>query len=137
MKLKIATSIVLAAFSAAPAFAQHPTPAAKKNTPQTDSTIAALVGTWEGNVYSDHGEMALKMTFTKSPTLGVTVSIMGNGQDFVDAAPTNLKVEGTSASWTVGMMQTACKGTAELIAGTLKGGFDCGGMGVNYVAKKK
>ena len=119
MRLAMQLLGIAALVLAAPALAQHPTqPPAQKNTPQTDSTIAALLGNWEGSVYSDHApEMLLKLTFSKAPALGVAMSIGANGQDFVDAAPTNLKVAGTSAVWTVGMMQTACKGTAELIGG--------------------
>lgn len=139
MKRLITAAVAIALLTSSTAFAQHPTQhPTPKNTPQTDSTIAALVGTWEGSVYSDHApESSLKMVFVKSPALGVTVSIVSNGQEFVDASATEFKVEGTSATWKQGLMQTSCKATAELIAGALKGGFDCGHGGVTYLAKKK
>jgi hypothetical protein len=139
MKRYLAPALVLSLLCAPAAFAQHPTQQpAPKNSPQTDSTIAALVGTWEGSVYSDHAsDVALKMVFTKTPALGVVVSIMSNGTEHVDAPATELKVEGTSVTWKQGLMQTSCKGTATLIGGDLKGGFDCGMGGVTYLAKKK
>ncbi|MBC8088606.1 MAG: hypothetical protein H7Z40_15185 [Phycisphaerae bacterium] len=135
MKRYITFAVAMAFTGAASASAQHPTP---KNSPQTDSTITALVGTWEGSVYSDHApESALKMTFTKGAELSVIVSILSSGQEFVDGAATELKVEGTGLTWKQGLMQTSCKVSAVLIAGALKGGFDCGHGGVTFLARKK
>lgn len=134
-----APALAIALLGASPSFAQHPIqqPTSKKF-PQTDSTITALLGTWEGSVYSDHApESALKMTFTKSPEFGVVVSVISSGQEFVDAAATEMKVDGTSLTWKQGLMQTSCKVSALLIAGALKGSFDCGQGGATYLAKKK
>jgi hypothetical protein len=138
MKRFFASAFVFAFVGASSALAQHPTQHPTKNSPLSDSTIAALVGAWEGSVYSDHApESALKMKFTKSPTFGITVSIVSGGNEFVDGAATDLKVDGTSLTWKQGLMQTECKGSAELIAGSLKGAFDCGHGGVTFLAKKK
>ena len=107
--------------------------------PTSDSLSARLVGNWEGSVYSDHApESALKLTFARGAALKVTVSIVSNGQEFVTSEATELKVDGNSVSWSVGLMQQACKGTGVLIADVLKGDFTCGEMGgITYLAKKK
>lgn len=133
---KLLLTTAFAFFSAATAGAQQAAP--QKNSPQSDSTITALVGKWEGSVYSDHApESVLKMTFSKSPAFGVVVSIVSGGQEFVDGAATELIVDGTAVMWKQGLMQVSCKANAVLIAGSLKGGFDCGHGGVTFLAKKK
>ena len=132
----IAPTILLSALLAMPTFAQLP--GAKPNA-KSDSTIAQLVGNWEGSVYSDHApESALKLTFARGTAFTVTISIMSSGQEFVTGEATELKVDGNSVSWNVGLMQQACKGSGVLIAAALKGDFTCGEMaGITYLARKK
>jgi len=98
-----------------------------------------LVGSWEGAVYSDHApESLLKFTFANGTAFKVTISITSNGQEFVTGEATDLKVDGNSIAWNVGLMQQSCKGTGVLIAGALKGDFTCGEMGgITCLAKKK
>lgn len=135
MKRFIPLALGLSLFSATSALAQHPTP---KVSPQADSTITALMGTWEGSVFSDHApETALKMIFTKSPEFGVAVSIRSGSQEFADGPATDMKVDGNGANWNQGLMQTTCKASAQLIAGALKGEFNCGAGSVTFLAKKK
>lgn len=134
------TKLLLAAaftvFSATTASAQSSAP--PKNSPQSDSTISAVVGTWEGSVYSDHvAESAIRLTFSNSPAFGVVVSIVSNGQQFVDGVATELTVDGTAVMWRQGLMGVSCKANAVLIAGSLKGGFDCGQGGATFLVKKK
>lgn len=135
MKRFITVAIVAALLSSSQAHTQQAT---AKPSPQTDSTVTALVGTWEGSVYTDHApEMALKITFTKGHALGATVSITSGGTEYVDGESTELKVDGTAIAWKQGLMQTSCKANAVLISGALKGTFDCGGGGATFLAKKK
>lgn len=133
---RIATAFFLSALLASPVFAQHP---GAKPDAKSDSTIMQLVGNWEGSVYSDHApESALKLTFTRGTTFKVNVSIVSNGQEFVTAESTDLKVDGSSVSWSLGLMEQSCKGTVLLLAGALKGDFTCGEHGgITYLAKKK
>ncbi|MEO7997232.1 MAG: hypothetical protein ABI852_07280 [Gemmatimonadaceae bacterium] len=128
--LAIAASAVLAT----PVFAQNAKADAK-----SDSTMRALVGLWEGGVYSDHApESTLKMTFSKGAAFKVVVSIVSNGQDFVTGEASDLKIDGNSVTWTQGLMQQSCSASGVLIAGALKGEFTCGEHGgVTFLAKKK
>lgn len=128
--------LFLSALFATPVLAQHP---GAKPDAKTDSTMRALIGTWEGGVFSDHApESALKMTFSKGADFKVVVSIVSNGQEFVTGEATELKVDGNSISWTQGLMQQHCKGSGILISGALKGDFTCGEHGgITYLAKKK
>ncbi|MEO7360687.1 MAG: hypothetical protein ABI120_10180 [Gemmatimonadaceae bacterium] len=132
MRRTLAPTILLSTLFATPAFAQKPDA-------KSDSTIAQLTGHWEGSVYSDHApESALKLTFARGTAFKVTVSIVSNGQEFVTAESTDLKVDGNSVSWSLGLMEQSCKGTGVLIAGALKGDFACGEHGgITYLAKKK
>lgn len=118
------------------AHAQHP---GSKPDAKSDSTMTALLGTWEGSVYSDHApESLLKMKFSKGAAFKVVVSIVSNGQDFVTGDATALKVDGNSVSWTQGLMQQSCNASGVLIAGAFKGEFTCGEHGgVTFLAKKK
>ena len=136
MRRIIAPAILLSALLTAPALAQHP---GAKSDAKSDSTMAQLLGSWEGSVYSDHApESALKLTFARGTAFKIAVSIVSNGQEFVTGEATDFKVDGNSVSWNVGLMQQACKGTGVLIAGALKGDFTCGDMGgITYLAKKK
>lgn len=135
MRRTTATTAILSALLASPALAQHPT---AKPDAKSDSTITQLAGSWEGSVYSDHApESALKLTFVRGAALKVTVSIVSNGQEFVTRESTDLKVDGNSVSWSLGLMEQSCKGTGLLIAGALKGDFTCGEHGITYLAKKK
>lgn len=136
MRPTIATALILSALLSSPAFAQHP---GAKPDAKSDSTITQLIGSWEGSVYSDHApESALKLTFARATVFKVTVSIVSSGQEFVTAESTDLKVDGNSVSWSLGLMEQSCQGTGVLIAGTLKGDFTCGEHGgITYLAKKK
>ncbi|MEP6834583.1 MAG: hypothetical protein ABJB74_14405 [Gemmatimonas sp.] len=131
-----ASTILLSALIASPAFAQD---SGVKPVAKSDSTITQLIGTWDGSVYSDHApESVLKLTFARGKTFNVTVSIVSNGQEFVTSESTDLKVDGNSVSWNLGLMEQSCKGTGVLIAGALKGDFTCGAIGgITYLAKKK
>ena len=136
MRRIIAPTILLSALLATPAFAQHP---GAKPDAKSDSTIAQLIGNWEGSVYSDHApESALKLTFARGTAFKVTVSILSSGQEFVTGTSADLKVDGNSVTWSLGLMEQSCKGSGVLIAGALKGDFTCGEHGgITYLARKK
>ena len=139
MKRQFAFALLFAVGSASTALAQAPAKSpSMKPSPQSDSTMTALIGSWEGSVYSDHApESTMKMTFTKSPAFGVVVSIVSSGQEFVDGPSTELKVDGTAVMWKQSLMQTQCKAEAVLLDGNLKGGIDCGHGGITFLAKRK
>lgn len=136
MRRITAFALTLSALFATPLMAQHP---GTKPDAKSDSTMTALLGTWEGGVYSDHApESLLKMTFSKGAAFKVVVSIVSNGQDFVTGEATALRIDGNSVSWTQGLMQQSCNASGVLIAGAFKGEFTCGEHGgVTFLAKKK
>lgn len=132
----IAAAFSLLTFAATPVFAQS---GDVKKAAAGDSTSKSLLGTWEGTIVTDHApESLVRLTFGRADGLTLNISILSNGQEWVTEAPANIRIDGNSVTWNLGIMTHSCRGTALVIAGALKGDLTCIDVGAaTFTARKK
>jgi len=105
----------LALAAALPAAAQVPVPKVDRS---------PLLGVWEGAYKSDHGSGGLRLVITRDTAWKATLASAPEStipESYVD----ELRVEGTSISWTQSLMGATCAATAELEGSALKGEISC------------
>ena len=106
--------------------------------PATDSITTALVGTWEGTYQSDHGSGAFTMKLGHDSVWTASMEMsMPDGSGTIPTKVNNFAVSGSNVTWTQELMGMACKSTAVLAAGTLRGETSCGQGSIGYLLKKK
>jgi len=107
--------VLLAVGSALPAAAQVPAP-------KLDGS--PLLGTWEGAYQSDHGSGGLRLVVTRDSVWKATLASAPEST-IPESSVEELKIDGTTISWTQSLMGATCAASAELEGSALKGALSC------------
>jgi hypothetical protein len=126
--------VSLSILGAVPAAAQHP---GGTSTPTEQNIKDRLVGTWTGDLQSDHlAGGKLKLVIAKDTAWSATLELT-TSESIPTAALTDFKVDVDVVSWMQELMGMPCKTLAVLNAGILKGETNCGQGGFTFQLSRK
>ncbi len=126
-----ALTILLLAVSAPALHAQA------ARTPPADSLTARFAGIWDGRFITDHGPAgSLQLTVSRDTAWKMAIEMV-HGDQAMPSRASDVKVAGTTISWTQDVMGMSCAASAKVDGDSMTGDASCGNVGFKMELKKK
>jgi hypothetical protein len=126
-----AVALLLAAASA------HASAAQSGPSISRDSAASRLAGTWDGRFESDHGPAGtIQLVLAHDPSWRMSLE-MSHGDKAIHSRASDVKVTGTSVSWSQDIEGTTCVASATVSGDTMTGEGSCAQHGTFKMELKK